>query len=154
METALNNLLYDAETKRISALLDFDWAAITHPCDEFLFGLWDIGGGIHERVGKIQPNVLSGDFTAQPEGLSEEEAKKWEVAKAWDAAFERAGGIRPSSIAGVDRIQALRELEELLAPFELISEVMLKRMSDEDKPKRKAEKEAKIVEWLEKYTIR
>ena len=81
---ALNNILYDGATQRITGLLDFDWAAVTHPCDEFLFGLWDIGGGIHERVGKIQANVLSGDFSEQPDSLSPEEVRKWETAKTWD----------------------------------------------------------------------
>ncbi|KAI9146891.1 hypothetical protein HJFPF1_13461 [Paramyrothecium foliicola] len=150
-DLTLNNILYDGESKRITGLLDFDWAAVTHPCDEFLFGLWDIGGGIHERVGKIQPNVLSGDFGQQPDNLSEDEVRQWEIAKYWDAALAQKGAIRPSSIAGVERIAALRDFEELLSPFALSSEVMLKRSSEEQKMAKKKETEALIVTWLDKW---
>lgn len=147
----MNNMLYDRTTKRITALLDFDWSAITHPCDEFLAGLWDIGGGIHARVGQFQPMVLAGDFSAQPETLSDEDIRKWEVAKAWNTAITEKGAIRPSYITGVGHILALKELEDLLCPFALGSEVMLKRISDEEKLKRKGDTEAKILKWLENY---
>ncbi|KAK6951762.1 hypothetical protein Daesc_006285 [Daldinia eschscholtzii] len=134
---------------RITGVVDFDWSAVIHPCDEFLSGLWDIGGGIHERNEKFQPMLLSGKFTSPPEGLSAEEMRKWEVAKAWDAAITQSGAIRPSDIIGVERIQALRDLEDLLCPFELSNEVMLKRISDEEKAKKKQEIEGKILKWLE-----
>ncbi len=55
----MNNILFDGETKRITALLDFDWTAITHPCDVFLTGLWDIWGGIGDRCQKVQENILN-----------------------------------------------------------------------------------------------
>jgi hypothetical protein len=147
----MNNVLYDSITKRITALLDFDWSSVTHPCDEFLTGLWDIGGGIHESFKEFQPSVLTGDFNVQPEGLSDEDITKWEVAKAWNTAITRTGAVRPSSIAGVDKIQALRDLNDLLCPFMLSSEVMLRRISDEEKLKHKGETETKILKWLERY---
>ncbi|OTA99897.1 hypothetical protein M426DRAFT_66870 [Hypoxylon sp. CI-4A] len=150
-DLTLNNVLYDSKTKRITAVLDFDWAAITHPCEEFLTGLWDIGGGIHERNEKFQPMLLSGDFSTQPDDLPAEDVRKWEIAKAWDAAIARKGAIRPSQIVGVDRICALGELQDLLCPFELANEAMLKRISDKDKLKKKAETEMGIVTWLATY---
>ncbi|KAK8026317.1 phosphotransferase enzyme family protein [Apiospora marii] len=143
-DLTLNNLLYDSDAKCITGLLDFDWAAVTHPCDEFLFRLWVICSGINERVGKLQPHVLSGDFSQQPVDLSEEEKRMWDIAKAWEGALARRGAIRPSTIAGVDRIQALRDLEELLCPFALASEVMLGRISDAEKAAKKEEVEIKI----------
>jgi hypothetical protein len=148
---ALNNLLYDNEAKRITGLLDFDWAAISHPCDEFLSGLWDIGGGIHERVGKLQANVLAGDFSSQPDDLSEEDVRKWEIAKHWDAALTERRAIRPSSIAGPERIQALRDLEDLLAPFALTNTFMLSRKSDEAKASAKKETEEQILDWFNRW---
>ncbi|OTB18830.1 hypothetical protein K445DRAFT_19439 [Daldinia sp. EC12] len=147
-DLTMNNVLYDSTTKRITGVVDFDWSAVTHPCDEFLSGLWDIGGGIHERNEKFQPMLLSGKFISPPEGLSAEETRKWEVAKAWDAAIAQSGGIRPSGIVGVERIQALRDLEDMLCPFELSNEVMLKRISDEEKAEKKQEIEGKILKWL------
>ncbi|KAI1390827.1 uncharacterized protein F4822DRAFT_164205 [Hypoxylon trugodes] len=152
-DLTLNNVLYDKATKRITSVLDFDWSAVTHPCDEFLTGLWDIGGGIHERNEIFQPMLLSGDFSARPEGLSDEEVRKWEVAKAWDAAITQAGAIRPSDVTGVDGIQMLIDLEDLLCPFELSNEAMLKRFSDDVKLKKRQETEAKILKWLDTHGI-
>ncbi|KAI1630861.1 hypothetical protein F4809DRAFT_659250 [Biscogniauxia mediterranea] len=121
----MNNVLYDSTTKRSTST----GQPSAHPCDEFLTGLWDI----------------EEDFSVPPEGLSEDDLRKWEVAKAWDAAITRAKATRPSEIAGIERIQALRDLEDLLCPFALAaSEVMLRRISDEDKAKKKKETEDKI----------
>lgn len=150
-DLSLNNVLYDSTTKRITSVLDFDWSAVTHPCDEFLTGLWDIGGGIHERNERFLPMLLSGDFSTKPEGLSADEVRKWEVAKAWDEAIAEAGAIRPSDIAGVDRIQTLKSFGDLLCPFELTNDFMLKRKSDEEKLKKKSEMEAKMLKWLDDY---
>ncbi|KAI5927170.1 hypothetical protein F4810DRAFT_699354 [Camillea tinctor] len=150
-DLTMNNVLYDSKTKRITALLDFDWSTVSHPCDEFLTGLWDIGGGIHERNEKFLSMVLKGDFSVQPEGLSDEDIRKWEVAKAWDAAITKTKATRPSDIAGVERIEALRDLEDLLCPFVLASDVMLRRISDEDKAKKKQETADKILSWLNTY---
>lgn len=36
---ALKNILYDAGTQRITGLLDFDWAAVTHPWPSMLGAL-------------------------------------------------------------------------------------------------------------------
>ncbi|KAI1821832.1 hypothetical protein F4861DRAFT_541605 [Xylaria intraflava] len=74
-DLTLNNVLFDPSTKRITGLLDFDWAGVTNPCEEFLFGLWDVGGGLDERNKKVQPMVLAGHFDARPEGLFNEELR-------------------------------------------------------------------------------
>lgn len=151
---AMNNMLYDKAAKRITAILDFDWSCITYPSEEFLAGLWDIGGGISERVGKLQQNIISGDFSTPPDGASAEEARAWEIAKAWDTALAKRGASRPSSIASIGYVQALSNLEQLLCPFDLASPVMLKRRSDEDNVKRLAEVESKIKQWFEVHGSR
>lgn len=148
----MNNMLYDKTTKRITAILDFDWSCITYPAEEFLTGLWDIGGGLSDRVGKLQTNILSGEFGTPPaDGVPAEEVRAWEIAKAWDTALAKKGAARPSSIAGIRQVQALSNFEQLLCPFELSSEVMLKRRSHEDNAKRLAETGAKIKEWLKEH---
>ena len=152
---AMNNMLYDKDTKRITCLLDFDWSAVTHPCEEFLFGLWDIGGGIHERVGNLQPMVLSGDFTTPPlADMSDQDMRKWKIAKACDEALAQRGAIRPSSIPGVDGIKCLKTLEDLICPFALAHEVMLKRMSEDERAKRRADTEAELIKTLDDMEAR
>ena len=92
--------------------------------------------------------MLTGDFSSQPQGLSDEEVAKWEVAKAWDAAMTQTKATRPSAMTGIRSLQDLRSFESLLCPFSLGSEVMLKRMSDDEKVKKRAEAESKLLEWL------
>lgn len=148
--SAMNNVLYDKSTKRITALLDFDWASITHPCEEFLSGLWDVGGGIHERVGDLRSSILSGNFGMEPEGVPQENIRKWKVAKAWDEALLQNGAIRPSDIAGVEGIRTLKELEDLICPFVLGCEFFANRLSEEERLKRKGDTEDAILKLLDR----
>ena len=151
---ATNNILYDKETARITCLLDFDWSSVTHPSEEYLFGLWDIGSGVHERTGRLQPAVLTGDFSVPPKDLSEEESKKWETGKVWNVAATRKSFKHPSSIAGIEKVQTLRELEILICPFALASEVMLNRISEEQKISKRKDAETKILAWLDKQSCK
>ncbi|KYK56499.1 hypothetical protein DCS_03499 [Drechmeria coniospora] len=151
-DLTMNNMLFDNTTKRITALLDFDWACVSHPCDEYLSGLWDIGGGIHDEVQKFQSSIITGDYSSPPSDLSDEELEEWKVSRAWNSAISKARATRPSTIAGVKGIQALQELGNLLCPFSLGNEVMLKRMPDEEKSKKKEDTENQILEWLLKHS--
>ncbi|OAA64208.1 Aminoglycoside phosphotransferase [Niveomyces insectorum RCEF 264] len=148
------NVLFESESARITALLDFDFASVTHPCHEFFGGFSDIGGGIRfEDKGcqfLAQP-VLSGNFGQVPEGLSEEQLDKWEVAKAWDAALATRGAIRPSSIAGLDRLEDLRVMADMICPRMLSHEMMLKRAPRDVQEKQRQEIQVKLLRLLEKY---
>lgn len=149
-------MLFDTKTKRISAVLDFDWSVVTHPCDEFLTGLWDIGGGIHDSLEAFQTNIITGDFSTQPDGgLSGEDLASWDIAQVWNRALakKKGGIIRLSEMAGVQSIRELRSLESKLCPFELSNEAMLRRMSDEQKQKRREELEGEILGWLEERAV-
>mgnify|MGYP005988328261 FL=1 len=147
--SAMNNILYDKSTRHITALLDFDWASVTHPCEEFLSGLWDVGGGIHERVGNLQSSVLSGNFGKEPDGVPQEDIRKWKVARAWDGALLQNGAIRPSDIAGVQGIRTLKELEDLICPFVLGCEFFANRLSEEDRLRKKGDTEDAILKLLD-----
>ncbi|ROW05816.1 hypothetical protein VMCG_05139 [Cytospora schulzeri] len=148
-DLTMNNMLYDNSTKLITAVLDFDWSSITHPADEFLTGLWDIGGGIHEENEFMQDYILTGNFDNAPPGLSGEDVQKWEVAKTWDNALAQRKAMRPCGIKGVRGIQELRSLESIICPFHLSNEVMLKRMSEDVQAEKKVELGEDIKKWLD-----
>lgn len=143
-------MLYDTEQKKLTAILDFDWASVTNPCDEFLGGFWDLGGGIHEENASFQTCIMTGDFssTARPNDIPAEDVEKWETGKLLNAALAHWGAIRPSTTKAAGAIQKLRELENMLCPFSLSNEVMLKRVSEEAKLKSKAQKGQEILKWL------
>ncbi|KAK9426611.1 hypothetical protein SUNI508_00138 [Seiridium unicorne] len=106
----MNNMLFDKDSKRLTALLDFDFASITHPVHEFFTGLW------HQAI-------LSSNFGEVDNTLSSEYKAKWEVAKAWNSALATRGIIRPSSIQGIEKLEKLNDLEQALCPFQLSNEV-------------------------------
>ncbi|KAL2273264.1 hypothetical protein FJTKL_04835 [Diaporthe vaccinii] len=154
----MNNMLYDPATRRVSALLDFDWAAVAHPAHEFFSGLHDLQGSTHPDDAALQSAVLTGAFdtitTASPaaepdEAGADEPNKTWALARSWDAALLRAGGLRPSSFASITTLESLRALEDLIAPFGLCNTVMIGRTPAEKLPAASADTEAKLDALLD-----
>ena len=146
----MNNMLYDTEQKKLTAVLDFDWASVTNPCDEFLSGFWDLGGGIHEENTSFQTCIMTGNFSSAAglDGMPAEDVEKWELGKMLNAAFAQRGVIRPSTVKVAGEIRKLRELESMLCPFDLSNEVMLRRLSEDAKLERKAQRGRSILSWL------
>lgn len=154
----MNNMLYDPTTKRISALLDFDWAAVAHPAHEFFSGLHDLHGSTHPDDAALQSAVLTGAFVpatpaAEPDKTETgEHDKAWALARSWDASLLGAGGLRPSSIAGIATLESLRALEDLIAPFSLCNAVMVGRTPAEKLQAARADTEAKLNALLDSLT--
>jgi hypothetical protein len=143
-------MLYDTKQKELTAILDFDWASVTNPCDKFLSGFWDLGGGIYEENASFQTCIMTGDFssTAGLDKMPAEDFEKWELGKMLNAAFAQRGVIRPSTVKAAGEIRKLRELENMLCPFGLSNEVMLRRLSEDAKLERKAQRGRSILSWL------
>ncbi|KAJ0116818.1 hypothetical protein J7T55_009969 [Diaporthe amygdali] len=153
----MNNMLYDPATGRISALLDFDWAAVAHPAHEFFSGLHDLQGGTHPGDAALQSAVLTGDFNTTTAAADDNKevstTPAWAQARTWDAALRKAGGLRPSSLAGITTLESLRELEDLVAPFALCHSVMLSRTPADKTQALKAETEAKLDALLDSLIL-
>lgn len=153
----MNNMLYDPATRRVSALLDFDWAAVAHPAHEFFSGLHDLRGSTHQDDAALQSAVLTGDFNkktsaaASPaEGLDTDgTTKAWALARSWDAALLSAGGLRPSNLAGITTLESLRALEDLIAPFALCNSVMVGRTPPDKLQAATADTETKLDALLD-----
>ncbi|KAJ3496688.1 hypothetical protein NLG97_g2473 [Lecanicillium saksenae] len=146
-----NNMLYDATSKKITALLDFDWSVVTHPAEEFFSGFRDIGGCIQDEPKGFQAAILANDFSSRPESLTEEENQQWRNAKDWSAAAGRNDVRLPSDIAGVEKIKTLHDFSDAICPFELSSAVMLRRLSEEAKAKKMKEVRETITEFLDNH---
>lgn len=162
----MNNMLYDPATRRVSALLDFDWAAVAHPAHEFFSGLHDLQGSTHPEDAALQSAVLTGAFepststknytipAAKPDAPdANEHAKAWALARSWDASLLRAGGMRPNSLAGITTLESLRALEDLIAPFALCNTVMVGRAPAEKLQAARAATEAKLGALLDSLTL-
>lgn len=146
-------MLYDASSKKITALLDFDWSSITHPAEEFFSGLRDIGGGVADVPKDVLAAILANDFSARPDHLTDEEITQWDAAKAWSLAAGRHGVRLPSAMAGIDKIKRLHAFSSAICPFQLSCEPMRRRLSDEAKEKKKKESVEAVVQFLEQHNF-
>lgn len=124
----MNNLLFDKESNKITALLDFDFASLNHPIEEHYFASFsDVGGGLRALSPAMYHCVMSDDFEKQPFDLSEKEKKGWDIAKFWNAAIAERNVLRPKSLPGVEKIEPLRRLEESLSEMRQDTTALLKK---------------------------
>lgn len=145
-------MLYDKEAKKITALLDFDFASVSHPFEEFIcLSLADIGGNVSDEDTCISRAILSGNFSTPPADLDEDFAKEWELAKVWNAVLRESAALAPSQIDGVDRIRDLMRFQRLLCPHRLSSASALEELDAETRAELRAKAEADLLKWLEKH---
>lgn len=144
-------MLYCPQTKRITALLDFDWSSVTHPAHEFFMSFHDVHGGMAERSPTLRNAILTGRFTESPD--EDEDKEAWELAKCWHEAVKRHGGMTPSDFRGIDALESLRKFTDKVSPFELWSEVMLKRKSKEENEAARARVEEELGEILSGWGV-
>ncbi|KAK7696691.1 hypothetical protein SLS64_014308 [Diaporthe eres] len=147
-----NNMLLDKETNRITAILDFDFASVSHLFDEFTsMSLSDIGGNVGDDDTGITRAILSGDFTTPPAGLHEESTKEWELSKTWNTVLKESTALAPSQIEGVDEICDLMRLQRLLCPYQLRGASALEGLDDEKIDELRSKAEANLLAWLGKH---
>ena len=160
----MNNMLFDATSGKITAVLDFDWMAITHPFEEYWMSFRDVGGCLPELENEIlRQSMLSGQYAAEypgpaASGDTPEETKThneaveaWEISKTWDGALKAAGVIRPSEIAGVEVLEQLSKFRDLLAPHMIAAEGIIKKRGAENLMERRNKVETEIVEMLDAW---
>ncbi|OAQ61058.1 protein kinase-like domain [Pochonia chlamydosporia 170] len=148
-----HNMLFDTGTKRITAVLDFDFSFISHTLDEFISGssLGDLGGMVDFNNKPLKDAILSGNFSTFPENLDKESTQRWQGAKAWNAAMKTVGVVSPSDMRGVQKICDLIELQILICPFDLGNQLMIDQMDDGKKAARREKTEADLVQWLDEH---
>ncbi|KAK9784562.1 hypothetical protein SCARD494_12714 [Seiridium cardinale] len=128
----------DLKSKRLTALLNFDFSSITHPVHEFFTGLWHQGGGLRSGDDeKLHAAILSSNFGE-------------------NSALATRGITRPSSIQGIEKLEKLNDLEQALCPFQLSNEVQieeLKSKSPEELEEIVKEAGNRLVDLLEELGL-
>ncbi|KAK1447494.1 phosphotransferase enzyme family protein [Colletotrichum melonis] len=156
---ATNNTLYDTTTKKLTSILDFDFAFVSHPCHEFFTSLGDVGGNTGGGTGRdpdlsgglLGKAMLTGDFDGIRGSLPQEALGQLTTARAWDDALRERGAVRPSEIRGMAALDGLRRLEALACPFALEHPVMLRRKTREEIEGMRAAAERELVRCLEGF---
>jgi hypothetical protein len=152
--TAPNNLLYDASTRRITALIDYDFACILHPSYEFLRSFSGAGGqfqGWSDIESKEQTALRDAKLHGFPSPLPEssEDGVNWEVAKAWEDELERLDVKRPRTIVGIEKIADVDAVLRSILPWRVTNSDILRLQSEQVILKCRNENEAQLVSLLD-----
>ncbi|PNP49017.1 hypothetical protein THARTR1_10228 [Trichoderma harzianum] len=150
-----NNILFDASTLQVTALLDFDFSYVATAAEEFLgFSFANLPGGKLPGPFETGANLsfrkamLSGFSTPS---LNENNAEiQWDLAKAWDKELVRAGAAKPATISQFEDITDIYWLQDQTSPFELDSLVMRRRKTTEQLRSIRNDTEKMIFKFLER----
>ncbi|KAK3322986.1 aminoglycoside phosphotransferase, partial [Apodospora peruviana] len=121
-DLTMNNILFDPDTDKITGVVDFDFASVGHPCQEFFSSLREVGG-----------NVSSEETT---EGTL------------WEDALAARGILRPATIQGMGSLKLIGRLEELLCPFRLAHPIFIARQTAGQIMEGRAKAEEELVHCL------
>ncbi|KKP05608.1 aminoglycoside 3'-phosphotransferase/choline kinase domain protein [Trichoderma harzianum] len=151
-----NNILFDANTLQVTALLDFDFSYVATAAEEFFgFSFGNISGGKLPGPFETGANLslrqamLSGFRT--PFLNADTSTIQWDVAKAWDKELVRAGAAKPATIPHFEDIADIYWLQDKISPFELDSPVMRRRKTAEQLRSIRNETEEMIVKFLDRF---
>lgn len=150
----MNNILVDPSTNRLTAILDFDFACITHPAHEFFLSLHDLGcnvGGLDDEdsTKRLLPEALySGNFDTDG---PEEGIDLWTYSKVFNASMSKRGTRRPSDFPGIRELHHLAAIERLICPFHLSVPFMIEQMSEQKLAEARIEAETFLVAQLEHF---
>ncbi|KAI1499764.1 kinase-like domain-containing protein [Biscogniauxia marginata] len=150
-----NNLLFDASTHRITALIDYDFACIMHPSYEFLRSFDGAGGQFRgwsgDEAGEqaaLRKAKLHGFPSPLPQ--STEDGVNWEIAKAWEDELEKLDVKRPATIVGVDKVADVDTILRTILPWRVSNSDILRMQSEKVIMKCKEENETQLVQLLER----
>ncbi|CEJ81142.1 hypothetical protein VHEMI01287 [[Torrubiella] hemipterigena] len=101
-DLGMGNLLFDRETKTLTAVIDFDFSHAGSPVSEYLFSFYDVD---YLLTSSVEPNGPMRGFLLDgfPEGdehkgIDSENVGELQKARRFDTAFASQGVPRPSTI--------------------------------------------------------
>lgn len=150
-------MLYDPPTNRQTAILDFEFAHIASPADEYFYSFRTIDALLAGPFkpgdeGRLRDHLLGGfgAATTIPSGTAGGRVN-WQAAVMMDKEFARAGVLRPADIRGCSELAGLKWfLEDVSPPYFLMSR-WVEYMGPEKIDKIQAEIEENIGKYLNRY---
>ncbi|KAI1078276.1 phosphotransferase enzyme family-domain-containing protein [Whalleya microplaca] len=150
-----NNLLFDASTHRITALIDYDFACIMHPSYEFLRSFDGAGGQFRgwsgDEAGEqaaLRKAKLHGFPSPLPQSI--EDGVNWEIAKAWEDELEKQDVKRPATIEGIDKVADVDSILRTILPWRVSNSDILRMQSEKVIMECKEDNEKQLVQLLER----
>ncbi|KAL9119974.1 MAG: hypothetical protein Q9187_003472 [Circinaria calcarea] len=152
---ACNNMLYDPALQRITALLDYDFACISHPSYEFLRSFDGHGGQFRGWSGDedidqlvLREAKLRGFPSPLPQ--SSENGVKWEMVKAWEDELEKSQVQRPRTIQGIEQVADVDAILRAIMPWRVTNSDILQMQSEEVTVKCRNKGEQQLIKMLDR----
>lgn len=152
---AIDNILYDRQTKKLTAVLDFDFAHISAPADEFFRSLGHGLGRFPDTRG-ASPDELSlqnAMLHGFPSPLPASDEVQWAVAKVWDDALRSRKLQRPGSIPNMVQLSDVFWLSSQILPFRLCSDTVVRNSSPEIVAQWKADGLKRLDAFLQDHSF-
>jgi hypothetical protein len=163
------NMLYDKETMTITALLDYDFAHIASPEDEYFYSFYTIHGtlGGHHDPDKAALELLDRQVNGFPSDIPDERPDNskprkfgddsridWVIASTWDKLLREKQIKSPSSLEGVGAMDGIQNLywliQDICQPF-LLMDRWLATQTPEKLEKMKAKLENSVRSALDGF---
>ena len=157
MSPDLHNILFDEDTNRITALLDFDFGHIGSQADEYFYSFAAINSLLvppfedDAEVGALRAYLLRGfDGIARQEIANRpSEPINWKIATMLDEEFTRAGVQRPQDILEIEDISSIYWFMQNISPPEFFLKRYRARVSPERLRSRRDEAERCLKKYLD-----
>jgi hypothetical protein len=163
------NLLYDKATMSITALLDYDFAHIASPEDEYFYSFYTIHGivGTHNDPDRSAVQLLNcqihgfpGDIpderpdTNKPRHFDDVSQVDWVVSSTWNNLLKEKGVKRPSSLQGIGPIDGIQNvywfIQDICQPF-LLMDRWLKTQTPEQLERMRSKLETSVRDALQGF---
>lgn len=139
-------------TRRITALLDYDFACILHPSYEFLCSFGGFGklGGWSSDENSEQAALRKAKIQGSPSPLppSTKDGVEWDVAKAWEEEMKKLDVKRPSIIKGIDKVADADSILQAVLPWRVSNADILRLQSEETILRCRDENEQELIRML------
>ena len=153
---AANNLLYDAASNRITALLDYDFACILRPSYEFLRSFDGAGGqfrgwsGDEEDIEQLalRDTKLHGFPSTLPP--PSEDGVDWELMVAWEEELEKAQVLRPRTVRGIEHVTDVDTILRAIMPWRVTNPDIMRMQDKEVKVEYRDDSEKRLMKILDR----
>lgn len=118
----MHNLLFDPETNRLTALLDYDFGHVGSQASEYLYSFPHLSYLVTPPMDHTGPPVLAEVRERLLNGFQDGDAERkaeeadWALAVMMDEELRAAGAARPQDLRGVDELSTLHWFIQDVSP--------------------------------------
>ncbi|THY99906.1 hypothetical protein D6C93_03821 [Aureobasidium pullulans] len=137
-DVVIANLLFDADTYKVTALVDYDCSHTGHPLHEFFFSSFSVNYCVVSAESEVAtvlfdqfPSPLPESKPALGTELRDCSPPQWEIMLMFEEELEKVGAARPSSVQGAKQITEVYEFMSEICPFHFVMDRWVENQSEE-----------------------